>query len=279
MFPSIARPKFKQWLPTLSSDLLDLSGYVIFSFTSAADLAIADSDKDSQALTLFRRSDDRKTYECQLLVAGKDVPCANCDTALKLAFSYDGVGFQILTEEEGEPWKPSRCMHVSTPLAGMLFLDLLGTTWGPKLRSIPYVAAGMQLRAQLGGRVPADDSAIPFDDICAWLDRFQIDVNQKGYFSRSLDEFSERQRKYIRPERRTTREALEAQERRSFPMNENKLAQGKSVDIPAFRFKPLQDGIKIIVIIAYHMLFLFVKRFRSNVIASNVHNLNPLSES
>ena len=162
MFLSIARPKFKQWLPTLSSDLLDLSGYVLFSFTSAVDLAIADSDKDSQALTLFRRSDEGLTYECQLLVAGKDTFHAqHCDTALKLAFSYDGVGFQIPTEEEGEPWKPSRCMHVSTPLAGMLFLDLLGTTWGPKLRSIPYVVAGMQLRAQLGGRVPADGSGYP----------------------------------------------------------------------------------------------------------------------
>ena len=59
-----------------------------------------------------------------------------------------------------------------------------------------------------------------FDNICAWLDRFQIDVDQIGYFSRSLDEFSERQRKYIRPDMRITREALEAQERRSFPMNE-----------------------------------------------------------
>ena len=246
VFLLIVRSKFKQWLLTLSKDLLDLSGYVLFSFTSVSELSDTDSDKDSQALTLFHRCPDQDGFgECRLLVAGRNVPCTSSETALKLELSLHGDRFLLPTEEEGEAWKPNRCMHVSSPMAGMVYLDLLGATWGPKLRAIPYITAGMQLRSQLEDRLPTNSSAAGFDDVCDWLDRFQVDVQQIGYFGRSWEHLPERQKKYITPEKRTTRETLETQGSRTFPISETRKRIGKSIDISAFRFKPLQDGIKI----------------------------------
>ena len=210
------------------------------------ELSDTDSDKDSQALTLFRRCRDQDGFgECRLLVAGRNVPCTNIETALKLEFSLHGDPFLLPTEEEGEAWRPNRCMHISSPMAGMVYLDLLGATWGPKLRAIPYITAGRQLLSQLESRLPTNSSVAVFDDVCDWLDRFQVDVQQIGYFSRSWEHLPERQKKYINPAKRTTREALEAQGYRTFPMSEARKNSGKSIDIFAFRFKPLQDGIKI----------------------------------
>ena len=108
---------------------------------------------------------------------------------------------------------------------------------GTELQALPYVVAGKELRSALLQRLPLRADEDVFHDVTVWLDRFQVDVTQAGYFSQSREEIPERKRKYLEGRSRTTRETLEAENRRTFPM------KSKSLDIPAFRFKPIQVGV------------------------------------
>lgn len=194
------------------------------------------AEKDYQALTVMRsKSDEPGVEECRLLVAGRKVPSSSCAAELRLCFSLDGRRFEL--SAPGEPWLPQRCQHISTIMAWSTYLDLLSSTWGPKLQALPYVVAGKELRSALLQRLPLRADEDVFHDVTVWLDRFQVDVTQAGYFSQSREEIPERKRKYLEGRSRTTRETLEAENRRTFPM------KSKSLDIPAFRFKPIQVGV------------------------------------